>query len=243
MSETEKKAPDLGKKIQEAEFKNILQKLRDGKTLTARESKLAYEMAGEGGGKAQRQVATAEQLAELFDLTKVRVHQLVTEGVVVKVERGVFDLIESVRGYVRFLKQRRVNQYDGGADDGGDWSKHRARLTAAKADMAEMQAAILKGTVHEAKAVEAVWTDHLLACRAKLLGLPKKLAPRIHGVEKLTAIETELEAAVTEALNELASYDPALVTDRYVSAHREELDAATEVDGESVGRHDPEAEP
>ena len=235
MSKAAEKPADLGKSIQDAEFRNILKKLRDGKTLTARESKLAYEMAGEGSRSDQRIVTTAEQLADLFDLTKVRIHQLVTEGIVVKVERGVFDLVESVRGYVRFLKQRKANQWDGNGDDAGDWQKHRARLTAAKADMAEMQAAILKGTVHEARAVESVWTDHLLACRAKLLGMPKKLAPRVHGVAKLTAIETEIEAAVTEALNELAAYDPALVTDRYVSAHREELDAATEVDGEPVG--------
>lgn len=242
MSKPAEKPADLGKKIQEAEFKNILQKLRDGKTLTARESKLAYEMAGEGSRKDQRVVTTAEQLADLFDLTKVRVHQLVTEGIVVKVERGVFDLMESVRGYVRFLKQRKVNQYDTVGDDPGDWQRERARLTRAKADMAEMQAAILKGTVHEAKAVESVWTDHLLACRAKLLSMPKKLAPRIHGVVKLTSIETEIDAAITEALNELAAYDPALVTDRYVSAHREELDAATEMEGEPVGRLDAQAE-
>lgn len=236
MSEPEKKQQDLGKKIQEAEFKNILQKLRDGKTLTTRESKLAYEMAGESSAAPdQRNIATAEQLADLFDLSKVRIHQLLKEGIIVKIERGSFDLMESVRGYVRFIKSRRVNQYDDASADGNTWHIHRARLTSAKADMAEMQAAILKGTVHEAKAVEAVWTDHLMACRAKLLAMPKKLAPRVHGNEKLTAIESEIEAAITEALNELASYDPNLVTDRYVSAHREELDASASLDDEPVG--------
>mgnify|MGYP001012716662 CR=1 FL=1 len=181
-------------------------------------------------------------LARLFNLTAVRVQQLAKDGVVIKAERGRYDLWASIRGYIKFLQDRRVNQWDGNGDDAGDWQKHRARLTAAKADMAEMQAAILKGTVHEARAVESVWTDHLLACRAKLLGMPKKLAPRVHGVAKLTAIETEIEAAVTEALNELAAYDPALVTDRYVSAHRQELDAAAEVDDEPVGGLDPQAQ-
>jgi phage terminase Nu1 subunit (DNA packaging protein) len=180
-------------------------------------------------------------LSKLFNLTAVRVQQLAKDGVVTKAERGRYDLWPSIRGYIKFLQERKVNQWDSG-DDAGDWQKERARLTRAKADMAEMQAAILKGTVHEAKAVESVWTDHLLACRAKLLSMPKKLAPRVHGVEKLTSIETEIDAAITEALNELASYDPALVTDRYVSAHREELDAATEMEGEPVGRLDPEAQ-
>lgn len=177
-------------------------------------------------------------LARLFNLTAVRVQQLAKDGTITKAERGRYDLWASIRGYIKFLQERRVNQWDGG-EDPGDWNKHRARLTAAKADMAEMQAAILKGTVHEAKAVEAVWTDHLLACRAKLLSMAKKLAPRIHGEEKLAAIELEIETAITEALNELAAYDPALVTDRYVSAHRQELDAATEVDDEPVGGPNP----
>lgn len=172
-------------------------------------------------------------LAKLFNLTAVRIQQLAKDGVVTKTERGRYDLWSSIRGYIKFLQERKVNQWDG--DDAGDWHKHRARLTAAKADMAEMQAAILKGTVHEASAVELVWTDHLMACRAKLLAMPKKLAPRVHGSEKLTSIEAEIESAVAEALNELASYDPNIVTDRYVSAHREELDAAAQMDGEPVG--------
>jgi phage terminase Nu1 subunit (DNA packaging protein) len=174
-------------------------------------------------------------LAKLFNLTAVRIQQLAKDGVVTKTERGRYDLWASIRAYIKYLQERKVNQWDGAGDDSGDWQKHRARLTAAKADMAEMQAAILKGTVHEARAVEAVWTDHLMACRAKLLAMPKKLAPRVHGTEKLTAIEAEIEAAIVEALNELAAYDPNIVTDRYVSTHREELDASTEVEGEPVG--------
>lgn len=172
-------------------------------------------------------------LARLFSLTAVRVQQLAKDGIVIKAERGRYDLWGSIRGYIKFLQERRVNQWDGG-EKGDDWQKERARLTRAKADMAEMQAAILKGTVHEASAVEAVWTDHLMACRAKLLAMPKKLAPRVQGTDKITAIEAEIDAAVTEALNELAAYDPHLVTDRYVSAHREELDTTAEVDGEPV---------
>jgi phage terminase Nu1 subunit (DNA packaging protein) len=184
---------------------------------------------------AKSPTVPVETLAKLFNLTAVRIQQLAKDGVIVKHERGRYDLWASIRGYIKFLQDRRVNQWDAGGDDAGDWQKHRARLTSAKADMAEMQAAILKGTVHEAKAVEAVWTDHLLACRAKLLSMPKKLAPRIHGADKLAIIESEIDAAVTEALNELAEYDPQLATDRYVQAHREELDAAAEMDDEPVG--------
>jgi len=172
-------------------------------------------------------------LSKLFNLTTVWTQKLAKDGIIVKAERGKYELWPSIKGYIKHLQERRVNQWDNG-DEKGDWNAERTRLTKAKADIAEMQAAILKGTVHEAKAVELVWTDHLLACRAKLLAMPKKLAPRLQEQEKLPTIEIEIETAITEALNELASYDPALVTDRYVQAHRAELDTSAEVDVQPV---------
>jgi phage terminase Nu1 subunit (DNA packaging protein) len=237
MSAEEKEKQNLGNQIREAEVKNILKKLREGKTLNARESRIAYDYAEEKSGKRMAEMSPSvdvNTLANLFNLTTVWVQKLAKEGVITKTERGRYDLWPSIRGYVKHLQERRVNQWDNG-EQKDDWNAERTRLTRAKADMAEMQAAILKGTVHEARAVEAVWTDHLMACRAKLLAMPKKLAPRVHGTEKLTAIEAEIEAAIVEALNELAAYDPNIVTDRYVSTHREELDASTEVEGEPVG--------
>jgi phage terminase Nu1 subunit (DNA packaging protein) len=171
----------------------------------------------------------SQELADLFGYSKKSV-----EAIAVKKSHGKYLLRESVAAIIAYRENRKKNQHDGEA--GSDYETHRTRLTGAKADMAEMQAAIIKGTVHEAHAVESVWTDHLLACRAKLLSMPKKLAPRIHGIEKITSIEAEIDAVITEALNELANYDPALITDRYVSENREELDAATEMEGEPVGR-------
>lgn len=226
---------DLGKSIQDAEFKNILKKLRDGKTLTARESKLAYERAGNTAKKEETQSVTAEQLAELFDLSKVRIHQLLTEGIVKKFERGRFDLLESVRGYVGFLKRRKTNQYDSDEDDGNNYGKHRSRLTKSKADIAEMQAEAMKGTFHEAAAVEAVWTDMLMNCRSKLMAMPTRLAPKLRQESELAVVQDILEIALTEALNELAAYDPDRITSQYIQSHREEVDATAEMDGERVG--------
>jgi phage terminase Nu1 subunit (DNA packaging protein) len=175
-------------------------------------------------------------LAKLFNLTAVRVQQLATDGVVIKAARGRYDLWSSIRNYIKFLQERKVNQW--GADQGGEYEGHRSRLTKARADMAEVQASLLKGSVHEASAVESVWSDMIGNARTKLLAIPSKLAPRVHGQESLAAIKTELESAVTEALNELATYDPSLVTERYVAAHREALDTPASVDGEPMGGRD-----
>ena len=175
-------------------------------------------------------------LARLFNLTAVRVQQLATDGVVIKAARGRYELWPSIRNYVKYLQERKVNQWAG--EQGGDYEGHRSRLTKARADMAEVQASLLKGSVHEASAVEAVWSDMIGNARTKLLAMPSKLAPRLHGQESLATIKTELEGAVTEALNELAAYEPSLVTEKYVATHRDAMDAPAPVDGEPMGGRD-----
>jgi hypothetical protein len=67
---------DLQGKIREAEFKNILQKLKDGKTLTARESKIAAEFAAKRDGKGLTQVG----LAAAWGMTQPNIHKMVKQG-------------------------------------------------------------------------------------------------------------------------------------------------------------------
>lgn len=179
-------------------------------------------------------------LARLFNLTAVRVQQLAKDGVVIKGERGRYDLWGSIRGYIKFLQERRVNQWDDGGED-GDYAAHRARLTKAKADMAEMEAALRKGEAHDAEAVAKVWGDMLMNAKAKLLSMPTSLAGIIHGEESTEVIRNTIEGAVMQALNELAEYDPALVTNEYVQSHSEPLEDATEVEDEPVGGQPPKA--
>ena len=69
-------ASDLQGKIREAEFKNILQKLKDGKTLTARESKIAAEFAAKRDGKG----LTQTELAAAWGMTQPNIHKMVKQG-------------------------------------------------------------------------------------------------------------------------------------------------------------------
>jgi len=69
-------ASDLQGKIREAEFKNILQKLKDGKTLTARESKIAAEFAAKRDGKG----LTQAELAAEWGMTQPNIHKMVKQG-------------------------------------------------------------------------------------------------------------------------------------------------------------------
>lgn len=151
-------------------------------------------------------------LAKLFNLTAVRIHQLTADGVVIRVARGKYDLWQSIRNYIKFLQERKVNQWSAsGEDEPGDYQSHRARLTKAKADIAEIEADLKKGTTHDAAAVAAVWADMIGNARAKLLGLPTKLAGALDGLT-ITEREALIKEGVAEALRELADYSPEVVT-------------------------------
>jgi phage terminase Nu1 subunit (DNA packaging protein) len=213
MSDTKPKK--LSDSIKEAEFANILGKLKAGKTLTARESQIVHERAAEKeadakplGSSLKDAVTTVDQLAELFGLTTVRIHQLAGEGVVIRTARGTYDFWQSVQNYIKFLQERKVNQWDDGS---AGYSEARTRLTSAKATIAEIEADLKKGTTHDAAAVAAVWADMIGNARSKLLGLPAKLAGALDG---LTIQEREalLKDGVNESLRELADYSPEVVT-------------------------------
>lgn len=174
-----------------------------------------------------------KDLADLFGYSGKRIEQLTDEGIVVKRSRGKYALWESVKGLILHRDTKKKNQWDG--EEGGDYEAHRARLTAAKADVAEISAAIAKGQAHDAGAVEAVWTDMLMNARSKLLSIPTRLAPKLRKESDLAVVKDILEAAITEALNELAAYDPARVTDEYLSTHRVDVAPSASLECESMG--------
>ena len=75
-------------------------------------------------------------IARLLDLSERRIQQLSREGVIPKAERGQYDLVAAVRGYVAYLRDLAVKAQAGAPDFGAE----RARLIKAKADLAEMEA-------------------------------------------------------------------------------------------------------
>ena len=74
-------------------------------------------------------------IARLLDLSERRVQQLSREGVIPKAERGQYDLIGSVRGYVRYLRDQALKAQAGAPDYAPVHPEHpphgRARLRAA----------------------------------------------------------------------------------------------------------------
>jgi len=181
-------------------------------------------------------------LAKLLNLTEVRIQQLAKLGVVIKGERGRYDLWASIKGYVAYLQSRNVSRpgsgvtaTEGAEVTGEDYQKHRARLYKAKADSAELEASLLRGRLHDADAVRKVTEDMIASARAKLLGVPRKAAGKVKGLTELAEIEATIEEPIIEALNELTQYDPSRYTKQTLQDHQPTVEAPAEADGEPMG--------
>jgi phage terminase Nu1 subunit (DNA packaging protein) len=142
-------------------------------------------------------------IAKLLDLSERRVQQLSREGVIPKAMRGQYDLVGSVRGYVRYLRDQAAKAQAGAPD----YASERARFIRARADLAEMEAAEKRGAVIPAADVEAAWIAVLARLRTRILALPDRLAPLVHAEASPAGVRDTLRGALREALEELAESD------------------------------------
>ena len=181
-------------------------------------------------------------IAKLFNLTERRVQQLASEGVIPKPERGKYDLVASVRGYIAYLQDRAFGKEVVHVDA----HQERARLLKAQADKTELEFKTMQSQVIAADQVELLWSGLVSAFRARMLALPTRCAHSVLTLKNLPGktyqeIEMCLRSHVYEALHELARYDPEQsIID--LTESRDLSGTPAEPDGEPLGGHAPPAE-
>ena len=187
-------------------------------------------------------------ITKLLDLSERRVQQLSREGVIPKAERGQYDLIGSVRGYVRYLRDQALKSQAGAPD----YMAERARFIRARADIAEMEAQEKRLSLIAADQIEAAWIAVLALLRTRLLGLPDRLAPQAFEQTTVGETRTLIRMAIREVLDDLAEPDIEFETDPEIDGLADpETDsgegaggseAAAGPDDQRLGRSEPKAE-
>jgi phage terminase Nu1 subunit (DNA packaging protein) len=187
-------------------------------------------------------------ISRLLDLSERRVQQLSREGVIPKAERGQYDLIGSVRGYVRYLRDQALKAQAGAPD----YAAERARFIRARADLAEMEAEEKRRALIAAEQIEAAWIAVLALLRTRLLALPDRLAPQAFEQSTVGDTRNLIRAAIREVLDDLAQPDIELETDIDLAGITDpETDggegpggseAASGPDHKRLGRSEPTAE-
>ncbi|GAQ24231.1 hypothetical protein [Tepidanaerobacter syntrophicus] len=154
-------------------------------------------------------VVNTKVLANIFGLTERRVRQLVEEGVIDRIGHGRYDLQDSLKKYIAFLRAAASAEVDSSkVKENLDYEKFLHER--AKREKAELELAHLKGELHHSADVEKVMNDMLGAFRSKLLALPAKLAPMLIAQNTVATIQDMLQNEIYEALKELSNYDPEL---------------------------------
>ena len=143
-------------------------------------------------------------IARLFGVSERRIQQLAKDGIIPKAEKGKYELVGCVRGYIAFLQERAFGKDVMTIDA----HQERARLLKAQADKTELEVKMLNRTLIPVEEVKSDWSAMAVAFRTRLLGLPTRGAHSATGLKEFHEVEQALRELVHEALNELSLYDP-----------------------------------
>jgi phage terminase Nu1 subunit (DNA packaging protein) len=150
---------------------------------------------------------TEVELSEYLGLSTRRIRQLFKEGVVIKSQRGRYDLKKSVLGYINSVRQQEKR-----LDDNLEKLKISKEATSLQHEQlkkrkTELQVQELEKKLHRSEDVEYFWNAMVLAAKSRLTSIPVKCAPILVGIEDRKEIQSILKREVAEALNEIADYD------------------------------------
>ena len=166
-----------------------------------------------------------EAISKLLKLSERRVQQLAKDNIIPKAERGKYDLVSSVHGYIDFLK----------AKAGGDFTaeevlKNKNKLLKAKAEIAEIEKMKATGELISKEEVKRTWLELVHKIKQKLLSIPNKVAPVVATVKNISEIKLILQDKLYEALYEITS------DDRSVEQDNESNKTTSTPKNKSVGR-------
>lgn len=162
---------------------------------------------------------TEAELAEYLGLSDRRIRQLFKEGVVIKSQRGRYDLKASVLRYINSIRQPEKKTE-------ADLEKLKIAREAEsltherlKKRKTELEVLNLEKKMHRSEDVEYFWNAMILAAKSRITAIPVKCAPILAGLEDRKEIQSILKREVSEALSELANYD----IDRFESDYEDVL--------------------
>ena len=147
-------------------------------------------------------MATRKELAEHLDLSPQSISDLIGKGIfTISSGRSPVNIDVCRVQYINHIrKSARYTRKDGT----GDIAEEKAKLTAAQARKAELEVEQLEKSLIPAQLVEDTWIDYVSNVRARLLGLPSRVAHQVITVDKYAEAELIIKEQVHEALNELA---------------------------------------
>jgi phage terminase Nu1 subunit (DNA packaging protein) len=146
-------------------------------------------------------------VSRVFGVNVPSVYRLAKEpGFPPKLGPNLWDLNKSLIWYVRYLQALVRRRGPSGGPETALVASQRLRVLKGQAEKIELGNAVQRGEYVTAASVIAIWSRTLIICRARLLGLPAKLAPLL--ADKSPGyISEEIRRELHAAMIELSNYD------------------------------------
>ena len=148
-------------------------------------------------------MASIQDAAAHLGITTKYFQDLIAAGTIERKPRGGYDLDECRKAYISRLRETAAGRL---SQSGLDLQEERARLAKEQADAKEMENAVERGDLVYIEDVAKQVENQLTKVRTKLLSVPTKVAPEAHACATVREVQNVIEAAITEALNELVGY-------------------------------------
>ena len=138
-------------------------------------------------------VVPAAMMAKLLGVSERRLQQLRKEQILPAGGHGKYELVGSVQGYIKYLKEA-ANR------DSNELENAKLRKWNADADAKELEVAIARGEAVPIQPVIELWGKITTEVRTNLLALPSRVAPKLTDTmttaEKADFISGELNKAL-----------------------------------------------
>jgi len=202
-----------------------------------------------GPFEQERELVSPHELATWMRVSLQRLYQLEPQGIVVRVERGLFDLRESLGRYIEYLQRgnrggKKFTEPEPEPPDDDserlDKEHEQARLYRAKANIAEMDEAERAGRLHDGEAVAMVCNAMLADFRSRILAVPNAVAQIVADLSTAKECQEAVEAEIHGALSELSNWDPTRITGGLVQDDSLDGEASAETDPEPMGGQEEE---
>ena len=140
---------------------------------------------------------TITELQDITGYSRDQLLRMAKKGIVVRVDRGKYDLAETVQNIISNLQEM-------GHPKEADAKK---RYDAAKAEKIELEVRMMKAELINIEDAMIAWGKIIENFRANILSIPTAIAPDLTDCEEIGESEAIIKSAVYEALTELSNPD------------------------------------
>ncbi|MFP7469988.1 type IV toxin-antitoxin system AbiEi family antitoxin domain-containing protein [Niallia taxi] len=152
-------------------------------------------------------IVSTSEISEMIGLSDRRIQQLTKKGALIKVAHGKYDLKLSIKQYIEYSINEKMDKVKLDDDNEIDGALEAALWTKARKEKTELEVKIIQGDLHRSKDVERIMNQVLGGVRAGLLSLPSKIAPQLLALEDIPHIKSILTREIKEIMSDISKYD------------------------------------